>query len=369
MKKAAIAATMLFSLMAASLAGAEKVTLFAEPGGGPGKVHPLAAEDKGLHPDDGFFYMESWFMIAISETGHYGYVTFIVSNSGVEPKTPGVSFTIVTPERERLVRDVDYKPEDLKLKADPFSIVLKDTSFKETAKGYKLEVMDDGLGMELEFENEVPGFVLGDGKAVFGDNVFYINYPGPRPTFSGKFLIGGKEVPVKGWGYIDHSVTTSNPADYQEVWHNFKFRGEERTVLISSFTTPEAYDKDFSFGVVTDGGEVLCSFTEVEVTESNISKEEEESGKPYPGKVSYAATGEGCEVNVAMDVSSPDEKFDVLAKLDKKWWGRAAKLAINTFIAEPWYFRAVGDVEVEITLDGKTEKVPGKAFNEVIFSQ
>jgi len=60
---------------------------------------------------------------------------------------------------------------------------------------------------------------------------------------------------------------------------------------------------------------------------------------------------------------------DVLAKLDQKWWGKAAKLAINTFIAEPWYFRAVEPVEVEVTIDGNTFIVKGRAFNEIIFTE
>jgi hypothetical protein len=69
------------------------------------------------------------------------------------------------------------------------------------------------------------------------------------------------------------------------------------------------------------------------------------------------------------DSSRPTEKFDVLAKLDQKWWGKAVKTAINTFIAKPWYFRAVEPVEVEMTIDGEKKIVKGKAFNEIIFTQ
>jgi len=358
-------------LMVALVAvAAEPVRLFREKDGSPGKVHPLTLADHNLHPEDGFFYNESHFMIAIADNGYYGYVTFLVSNSGITPKTPGLSFTIVTPDRKRLVKDIDYKPEDLSTSNQKFDLRIKDAYFRETADGFDLKVGDAKLGIELNFVNKVPGFVLGDGRAVFGaegEDVFYINYPGPRPEFTGKFTVEGKDVPVKGWGYIDHSVTSSNPGNYQEVWHNFKFRADTHTVLISSFTTPDKFEKDFGFGVVTDDGKVICAYTDVKVTELDV-KTDPESDKPYPGKVSYEATGAGCKVRATIDCSKPSEKFDVLAKLEQKWWGRVAKTAINAFIAKPWYYRAVAPVEVEITIGEETVKVKGQAFNEVIFT-
>jgi hypothetical protein len=357
-------------LLAVAAVAAEPVKLLLEDDGSPGKVHALTMKDQGLHPDESFFYTESYFLIAISDSGYYGYVNFLISNMGVTAKTPGVSFTVVTPERKRLARDVDYKAEDLKMAADHFELTLKDTYFKETKDGYAVKVTGDNLGLELNFTNQVPGFMLGNGKAVFGNdkkNVFYINYPGPRPVFTGKFIVEGKEVGVKGWGYIDHSVTTSNPGDYQKVWHNFKFRADSHTVLISSFTSPERFEKGFSFGVVTDANKVLCTFTDVRVKEEEV-KPDAESGKDYANRVSYEAVGDQCRVKASIATGNPTEKFDVLAKLDQKWWGKAAKVAINTFMAKPWYFRAVAPVEVELELGGKTEKIKGTAFNEIIFS-
>jgi hypothetical protein len=363
-------ALMTVFLAGMAAAGAEPVKLFVEDDGSPGRVHELALADHNPHPDDSFFYNEAWFMIAISDNGYYGYVTFLVSNSGVAAMTPGFSFTIVTPERRRLVRDVDFKPADLKVSEGAFGLALGDNYFQATDQGYEVKVAADNLGLELTFINHVPGFKLGNGRAVFGSegrDVFCLNYMSPRPEFTGKFLVEGKEVPVKGWGYIDHSVTLSNPADYQEVWHNFKFRSDTHTVLISSFTTPKRLEKDFGFGAVTDQSRLLCSWTEVKVTEMEV-KTDPESGKPYAGRVRYEAVGDKCRVRAEMDSSDPSEKFDVLAKLDQKWWGKAVKLTINTFLAKPWYFRAVGPVEVELEFEGQVHKLQGTAFNEIIFS-
>ncbi len=348
----------------------EPVRLFQEPDGSPGKIHRLDLADKKLHLMDGFFYNENYFFIAITDEGYYGYVNLLVSNTGLEEHQPGISFTIVTPDRERLVTDMEYSASDLRSAKDRFELRIKDNYFKETDQGYKLSIGNEDMGMELDFKNEVQGFVLGDGKAVFGssgEKFFYINYPGPRPVVSGHFIVKGEKVPVKGWGYIDHSLSNSNPADFQEVWHNIKFHSGDYTVLVSSFTTPEKYERDFSFGVITDDEKVLCSFTDVRVREENV-KTDPESGKPYPGKVHYKLRGEDCSASAEIDTSQITEKFDVLAKLDKRWYGRPVKAAINAFIAKPWYYRAVAPVTFKLNVHGKGTATTGKAFNEIIYT-
>lgn len=352
-------------------AGKEPVKVCPEPNGGPGKVHALTLKDEQLHPMDGFFYNENYFFIAITGEGYYGYVNLLVTNTGLKPMTPGFSFTIVTPGKQRLVRDVDFAPEDLVAPKDHFELRLKNNFFRAIPGGYELKVADNNLGMELKFQNQVQGFVLGSGKSVFGttgEDFFYINYPAPRPVVSGKFIVNGKAVPVSGWGYIDHSLFNTNPANFERVWHNMKFHSDTHTVLISSFSAPDKYERGFSLSVLTDDKAILCAGTDVKVTEEGAAKDAA-SGKMYPRRVRYEIKGDRCLVRASVDVSNVTEKFDVLAKLDQKLWGKAAKLAINTFIAQPWYFRAVAPVELEITLDGKKFAAKGTAFNEIIYTE
>lgn len=370
-KSRMIAAAVLTAALGAMAADKEPVRLFLEDNGSPGKINGLTLADQNLHPMDGFFYNENYFFIAIDDSGYYGYVNLLISSSGLKPMQPALSFTIVTPDNRRLVRDVDFQPEDLVMEKDHFELRLKDNLFRQTVNGYELRIAHQGLGMDLVYRNRVPGLVLGNGRAEFGEkreDFFYINYPGPRPEVTGEFMVEGKKVPVKGWGYIDHSLTSTDPTGFEGVWHNMKFRSDTHTVLISSFTTPEKYEKDFGFAVVTDDEKVLCAFTDVRVTEHDVAVDPE-SGKPYPARVSYQLVGDNCAARATVDSSRITEKFDVLAKLDQKWYGKPVKLAINTFIAEPWYFRAVTPVEVEIDIKGEIITVRGNAFNEIIFTE
>ncbi len=361
----------LLMAMTAYASGGEPVKLFLEDDGSKGEVHPLTLEDMKIHPMEGFLYNENYFLIAITDSGYYGYVNILVSNSGLKHMQPGISFTIVTPESQRLVRDRDFQPQDLEASQDHFELRIKHNSFKKTDQGYYLEVSQDGLGMELQYKNRVPGLVLGNGKAVFGRegrHFFYINYPAPRPEVEGWFTVNGEEVPVSGWGYIDHSISATNPAAFEDVWHNMKFHSDTHTVLISSFTTPEPYQENFGHAVITDHKEVLCAFTDVRVIEEDVEVDPE-SGKPYPKKVHYRLVGDDCSASATMDCSKLTEKFDVLKKLEQKWYTKAVKLAINTFIAEPWFFRSVAPTAVHMEVQGREMTVHGQAFNEIIYTE
>ena len=350
---------------------AEPVRVMREPDGSVGKVHPITLKDQLLHPSSEFFYNENYFLIAITDAGLYGYVNILISNTGATPGTPAISFTIVTPDHKRLVKDLDFAPADLVMARDRFDLRLKTNSFRQTPTGYDLKIGDSTLGMELSYKNLVPGVRLGDGRAVFGaagKDVMYINYPGPRPEVTGKFFINGKPTAVTGWGYIDHSVTTTNPSSFEETWHNMKFHSDTNTLVISSFGAPAKFAGGFGLAILTDNDKVICMSTDVRVTEEQVKKDAE-SGKMYPGRVRYDIRGDTCTVKATMDSSRVTEKFDVLAKLDQKAWGRAAKFVINTFIAQPWYFRSVGPVEIEITSAGQARTAKGTAFNEIIFTQ
>jgi len=350
---------------------AEPVVLFAEDDGGPGKVHRLSARDKGLHPHDAFLYNENYFLIAITGSGYYGYVNMLVSNSGITSGQPGISFTIVTPEGERLVRDRDFDPEDLEASDDPMSFSAGGNRLREIEGGYELKVGWDDMGMELVYKNEAPGFVLGNGKAVFGGDgghFFYINYPGPRSEVWGRFIVRGQELPVSGWGYVDHSLSVTNPAAFEDTWHNMKFYSDTHSVIISSFTTPGDYEKDFGIAAITDGSSILCASTVVRVIEKDI-EHDPDSGKSYPNTIIYQVEGPGCSARAVVDSSLVTEKFDVLQKLEQKWYGKAVKAVINTFIAEPWFYRAVTPVTVELEIEGRKITVDGQAFNEVIYTR
>ncbi len=359
----------LFCLPLSALAD-EPIYLFPEPDGSPGKIHPLSLEDLNPHPLDTFWYTESYFFIAILDDGHIAYVNLMLSNMGLKKHQPALTFTIITPELERFTTEAEYAPEDIEQTGERFSLRMGENLLEGDSRDMHLKLLHQGLGMDLKFHGSFAGYKLGEGKVYFGKDratLFYIDYPAPRPHVTGTLTIHDRRLEVQGWGYVDHCYYNANTMDFEDVWHNFKFYSDRYSVILTSFTTPERFGgQSVSLGAILDNEKVLCTTTDVIVIEKD-HRLVQDGGKSYPHTLELDFKCPGLRAKTCFDSSHVVEKIDVLEKLNKGAATRALKFLINTFITRPFYYRAENQAVVELTADGKTEKISGQAVSEVIF--
>jgi hypothetical protein len=330
----------------------------------------LSLEDLNPHPLDVFWYTESYFFIAILEDGHIAYVNLVLSNMGLKKHQPALTFTIITPELERLTTEAEYAPEDVEQAGDRFCIRIRENLLEGTSRDMHLKLFQQGLGMDLKFRGSFAGYKLGQGKAYFGKNretFFYIDYPAPRPQVTGTLTIHGRTLEVQGWGYVDHCYYNANTMDFEDVWHNFKFYSARYSVILTSFTTPERFGgQSVSLASILDDEKVLCATTDVTVIEKD-HRLDPAGEKSYPHTLELEFKCPNLRARTCFDSSHVVEKMDVLEKLNKGAATRALKYLINTFITQPFYYRAENPAVIEMTADGKTEKISGQAVSEVIF--
>jgi len=360
-------------VLAAALALAgEPVTLFREADGSPGRVRTLTVADMNPHLMDVFWYTENWFFIAICDDGHLAYVNLMLSNLGLKKHQPALSFTIVAPDRTRYTTEAEFAPEDLKWSQDRFALQIGENLLEGDDRTVHLKLYNQGLGLDLTFAGKMRGFQLGDGKAKFGAApgvFFYQNLPAPRPAVFGIVTVNDQKQEVRGWGYVDHVYYNANAADFEDVWHNWKFTGPELSINLSNFTTPPKYDAPFNLASILDDRGVVCVTTDVTVIERDV-KVMEQGKKPYPQTLVYEVRcADGTKARATYDARTVVEALDVLDKLNKGAGTRAVKFLINTFIAEPFYYRAIGPVEVQFIRNGETKTIKGQAVSEVIFTK
>lgn len=367
--KKIIAGFFLMVVLCQTVAAAEPVFLFQEKDGSPGKIRNLTAEDMRLHPLQSFWYTESYFFIAYLESGEIAYLNLLISNMGLQKNTPALTLTVITPDRKRLTTEQNFAPSDLKLSPDKFSLKIGNNTLQGDDKNLALNVRQGDLGLELTFTSTAPGFKLGEGLVYFGakKDIFYaINYPAPRARISGQITYQGKKVPAKGWGYVDHCWYNANTTDFEQVWHNIKFFSPAYTLIITSFSTPEAYGgKMVGLAALADNEKIAYATTELKVTEFN-REFDQVGGKNYPKRILYEFAGNNFNGKIDFNSAKVTEKMDVLEKLDKGAGNKALKWTINKFVAKPYYYRSVGPAELEL-LKPKTEKITGQASCEVIF--
>jgi hypothetical protein len=360
---------LLFVVLCLTAQAAEPVYVFQEKDGSPGKIHGLTQDDMRLHPLPTFWYTESYFFIAYLDSGEIAYLNLLVSNMGLSKNTPALTLTVITPDRKRLTTEQNFSSDDLKLAPEKFSLSIGPNTLAGDDKNLSLNVHQGGLGLELNFNSPAPGFKLGEGVVYFGSKkeTFYaINYPAPRSRISGQIIYNGKKVPAKGWGYVDHCWYNANTTDFEQVWHNLKFFSPAQNLLITSYSTPEAYgSKMVALAALVTDEKAAYATTDVKVSEFN--REFDQVGqKNYPKRILYEFSGNNFNGKIDFNSSKVTEKMDVLEKLDKGAGNKALKWTINKFVAKPYYYRSVGPAELELARP-VAEKVSGMASCEVIF--
>ncbi len=357
-------------LMARTAAAADPISLFLEKDGSKGKPHNLALADLKLHYAETMWYTESYFFIAYLDSGEIAYIQLLVSNLGMKKNQPALTLTIITPDRKRLTTEKDFAPADLKVGANNFSLKIGDNLLSGDDKNQKLNVRQEKLGFELEFASPTPGFKLGDGCAWFGekkDIYFCINYPAPRARVSGYIYYDGKKVAASGWGYADHSWYNANSTDFERTWHNLKFFSPDQNLIISSFGAPENFgSQTVAVVALVNDQQVLMATTDLTVTESSF-RFDSAGQKNYPQRILYEFKHPDYSGKISFDSSRVIEKMDVLEKLDKSAASKAVKWTIQTFVAKPFYYRAFGPTELDLTAKGVPSKIPGSASCETIF--
>jgi len=347
----------------------EPVYLFLEKDGSAGQIHHLTLEDMKLHPNQSFWYTESYFFIAYLDSGEIAYLNLIISNMGLKKNQPAMTLTIITPERKRLTTEKDFAPEDLKLAPDHFELKIGENLLAGTDRELSLRVSQATLALELDFKSPTPGFKLGEGTVYFGakkDSFYSINYPAPRSRVSGSISYDGKKVQAKGWGYVDHCWYNSNTTDFEEIWHNLKLFSDQTTLILTSFTTPEKYANQLvGIAALVDDSKVLFATTDLKVSESDHDFDTA-AQKKYPRRILYEFSCPGYRGRIDFNSSRVVEKMDVLEKLDKGA-AKALKWTINKFVAKPFYYRSFGPAELVLEQKSATSRIQGKASCEVIF--
>jgi len=296
----------------------------------------------------------------------------MLSNLGLKKHQPALSFTIVAPDRARYTTEAEFNPQKLKWSQDRFALRIGENLLEGDDQKVHLKLYNQGLGLDLTFAGKMHGYRLGDGKGRFGADqsmFYYINYPAPRPEVTGTVTVKDEKKEVRGWGYVDHCYYNANATDFEDVWHNWKFNSPELSINLTNFTTPAKFSSPLNIASILDNQGIVCVTTDVTVTEREV-KVMPQGQKPYPQTLVYEfRCADGTRATATYDARTVVEALDVLGKLNKSASTKALKFLINTFVAEPFYYRAVGPVEVQFTRNGETKTIKGQAVSEVIFTK
>ncbi|MBM3150217.1 MAG: carotenoid 1,2-hydratase, partial [Chloroflexi bacterium] len=177
-------------------------------------------EDDGLHPFNDEEYYEWWYFDAQFDNGYSCVLTWHWRNAFLKPHIPTIQIFTYTPDGKRHIGMAVVKPEECDAKRNKCDVQMGESFARQDGNRYQVKMHAKGVGAELCFQGELPGwkptsgFVYQD-KGVEQGWVIAV----PRGHVEGQLYLGDKTIAVKGRGYHDHNWGNRNLYDCFRGWH------------------------------------------------------------------------------------------------------------------------------------------------------
>ena len=316
-------------------------------------------------PMEDFLYNEKWHFMAQFEQGWVIYSNIMITNIATSRYSGGVEFSLYSPEGKIYTSKKDYPPETVKASQERYLVQIEKNRVGGEFPKYSLELNQDGISVNLIFENQVPGWKPGDGLIWFDlekTKFWKYIYTSPRAEVSGSITVEGRKFSVQGFGFQDYSKSNISASDYSTRWLHIRIWDPEYSVVYTELDLSEKYGgKRVKFGVITDREKILLQSRDWSIVPTKTAFDQKFK-KEYPEEIEVKVSGEKVGLKGNLKLLRILEKMDVFAHLNP-----ALKTIVYTFIAKPIFYRCQNQYQLELTLEGRKEILTGKGLHEVVY--
>ena len=200
-----------------------------------------------------------WFHQAVFDNGWTVQINFMIMNW-----IPDVWLELQSPDGVTTVKHFLHAPEDLRYVPEVHDISFGRSRIHGKWPNYEMHVEEEGFVCDLAFE-EVTQSVFMPPDGVFVGRMqspatpVYLGYAvHPRSLVSGKMIVEGKEISVKGEGYHDHQWQNTPQSRFPATqWHWSSIKIKDYTLMWWDMTCSELGYQHFSFLWCLKGKEVI----------------------------------------------------------------------------------------------------------------
>lgn len=335
------------------------------PGGDPAKLNAgLTAADRGWHPSDEGGYGESWCLQAQNEAGDLVYVFMSISNYHPLQKHGGTVDLFYYPASgEKFESHAEYKAEETKLATSGVSAEIGGAKLVGSDRRYRYTAKVGDVGMDLTLTGLTPDLRFGGGDIRFGDKgerMWTLTVLAPRATVEGTINVGGKSLPFKGVGYLDHGWCTEKIFEFSKRWYVVRAQAGDMSVNIIDMGFKPGYAPTGTRAIyIAKGGKIVASSANVTLTPAGAVPHPR-SGFSLPQSYAIAYDEGGVKLSGTVTMTRLAEGLNVLDRLSP-----LVRAVIKTFVTDPWQFRFLGETQLSLTADGATTDAKGVVYGEV----
>lgn len=354
MKKTVLMALPLFLSLVTGAAAKKAVQVYAGPWG------EVVETDLAVHPMKDESYTESWFLMVQGEGDLLLFVHFGISN--LQPLSDfdgAIETTVLHNGKTTFVKD-NFKKSRVKYKDGKLDLAIGKNTIKQVDGAIQMYVTQSGVELQLTATPQVGG--IKPSPTVFPDKRTYeLHVAAPRATIQGTLKLDGKTVPVKGVGYLDHSVQNYPAHKMADRLYSFRGFSETDGVNLLSFTLPK------DLGGVEMPALVLLKDNEVVARSTSVKMTGESTERDSDNKYTYPTVW-------TLEATDGEKAIKGTIKLDKRVQRQNAaddfnffeRTLIKTFVANPMLYRHLGDFAFEITGGEQPVTVGGQGVAEVL---
>ncbi|HKT02376.1 MAG TPA: lipocalin-like domain-containing protein [Rugosimonospora sp.] len=337
---------------------------------GPGRrdevIRPVPAGGNGAHLARHRYAFEHWYFDAVLDNG-YLVVAFLQSRELVTRK-PGVEVHVYAPDgtRRTLVKRypahaVSTSPERCEVHIGPNSAVLD--AAESGLPVHRLRLAEEDIALDLTFRSEVPAWMPGDGKTLYGDVEYFAWVVGaPRAAVTGTVRVGDTTMDARGRGYHDHNWGVADMKRIIDRWYWGRIYADDLTLVYASVLTTPGYGASWVTPLMLAYKDsVVLSTGQVTVTPGN-PRFDATVRRPYPDSLHLAVAD---QLDLRLDVRAVVHAHDLLDDLPVAR-NRVVKPLLRAVVGRPGYFRFRSDFTLSAVVDGATQERTGTALHEMV---
>ncbi|KAA9152320.1 hypothetical protein FPZ12_037185 [Amycolatopsis acidicola] len=337
---------------------------------GPGRrdevITPLAPEGNAAHLEQHRNAFEHWYFDAHLDDGHI--IVGFLQTRELMSRKPGVELHVYAPDGTR--REVIRRYPESAVKASRASCDVRIGDNHAVAEFpadglpvHRLHLAEGDLVFDLTFENEVPGWMPGEGKTTYGDKEYFAWAVGaPRAKVTGTVHIGETKLTASGRGYHDHNWGVGDMKRIIDHWYWGRLYTEDFTLVYAAVLTSPKYQASWATPLmIAHHDKLVLSTGEVDVRPGE-RKFNGIANRDYPTSLRLSVAD---QVDLRLDVREIVHAHDLLSDVPVAR-SPLVKPLVNRFLARPGYFRFRSDFTLSANVDGGAHELTGSTLHEMV---
>ncbi|MCX6006897.1 MAG: hypothetical protein NTZ34_06510 [Chloroflexi bacterium] len=299
-----------------------------------------------MHPYENEHYYEWWYFDARFTNGYSCVAIWHWRNAALTPHLPSIQMYIYTPEGKRHSGLRVINPVECQAKPDICDVTMKDSYVRQQGAVYSLSMLTKGVGCELTFEPQVPGWKHNNGLLYpTSDMIQGWIIACPRANVKGTLHLNGTTIPVEGSGYHDHNWGNALLSDCCNGWYWGRLSDSKYTAIFYKI-----YQTDNSEQRMLYLADNQCTLLDTDKYQFAVEEEasHEELLSPYAKKI---------KLNVEQDDIKLEYKLNAINVVE------AMRLSKDPLIRAD-YGRFLADYEGSVSIGQSSDHVHGQGIYE-----